>query len=220
MTTPLVGHPGQWRTTELVYLSYWWLGMGCYIIKYVKACDKCNHTKTFPPSPISKLLSNYIPDHKWQVISVDLIIELPASYGQNALLVVVDCLSKHTHIIPTTSDVNSVGIARLFLNHVWKLHSLPEEVISNHATQFISQFMCELYVTVRGCPSSHFCHSKLCSTFNSELHSTFNSKLSSAFELELCSAFTSGAASEAKQLRYEHPGSVRDSWSAGLVGTE
>ena len=92
--------------------------MGCYIAKYVKACDLCNHTKTFPASPIGKLLPNCIPDRKWQVISVNLIVELPASHGHNALLVVVNCLSKRAHIIPTTSDINPVGIARLFLDHV------------------------------------------------------------------------------------------------------
>src|SRR3979490_1841602 len=105
--------------------------MGQYIAKYVRAYDPCNRAKTFPASPIGKLLPNRIPDCRWQVITVDLITELPISQGYNALLVTVDCLSKHAHVIPTTSDVNSVGIAQLFCNHVWKLH-LPEEVISDH----------------------------------------------------------------------------------------
>ena len=119
--------------------------MGCYIAKYVKASDLCNHTKTFPASPIGKLLPNRIPDHKWQVISVDLIMEFPTSHGHNTLLVVVDRLSKRTHVIPTTSDVNSVGIARLFRDHIWKLYGLPEEVISNCGTQFISVRYCISY---------------------------------------------------------------------------
>ena len=71
-------------------------------------------------------------------------MELPTSHGYNTLLVTVDCLLKHAHVIPTTSDVNSVGIAWLFCDHVWKLHGLPEEVISDCGTQFVSQFMQEL----------------------------------------------------------------------------
>ena len=116
--TPLTGHPGRWRTTELVSRSYWWPGMGRYIARYVKGCDSCNRTKTFPASPVGKLLPNRVPSRRWQVISVDLIMELLTSHGHNALLVVVDHLSKRTHVIPTTSDVNSVGIARLFCDHV------------------------------------------------------------------------------------------------------
>src|SRR3979490_1428188 len=118
--------------------------MGQYIAKYVRACDPCNRTKTFPASPIGKLLPNCIPDRRWQVITVDLITELPISQGYNALLVMVDRLSKRAHVIPTTSDVNSVGMARIFHDHIWKLHGLPEEVISDHGTQFVSQFMREL----------------------------------------------------------------------------
>jgi len=76
-------------------------------------------------------MPNHIPDRRWQVISVDLITDLPTSHGHNALMDVVDHLSKRAHIIPTTSDVNSVGVARHYRDHVWKLHGLPEEVISD-----------------------------------------------------------------------------------------
>ena len=85
--------------------------MGRYIAKYVKGYDFCNRTKTFLAAPMGKLLPNRIPTRKWQVISVDLIVELPTSHGYDALLVVVDCLSKQVHVIPTTSDINSVRVA-------------------------------------------------------------------------------------------------------------
>ena len=109
--TRITGHPGRWRTTELVSRSYWWPGIGRYIANYVKGCDLCNWTKTFPAAPMGKLLPNRVPDRRWQVISVDLIVELPTSHGYDALLVVVDCLSKWAHIIPTTSDIKSIGVA-------------------------------------------------------------------------------------------------------------
>ena len=83
--------------------------MGRYIAKYVKGCDLCNRTKTFLAAPMGKLLPNQIPSQKWQVISVDLIVELPTSHRYDALLIVVDRLSKQVHMIPTTS-VLRVGI--------------------------------------------------------------------------------------------------------------
>src|SRR5882672_9635219 len=55
-------------------------------------------------------------------------------------MVVVDCLSKRAHVIPTTSDVTAAGVARLFRDHIWKLHGLPEEVISNRGMHFVSNF--------------------------------------------------------------------------------
>jgi len=118
--------------------------MGCYIATYVKTCDLCNRNKTFPTTPVGKLMPNCIPDHRWQVISMEMITDLPTSHGHNVLMVVVDHLSKWAHIIPTTSDMNSVGVARHYRDYIWKLHGLPEEVISDRGTQFISQFMQEL----------------------------------------------------------------------------
>src|SRR5882724_3905320 len=59
-------------------------------------------------------------------------------------MVMVDCLSKWAHVIPMTSDVTASGVARLFRDHIWKLHGLPEEVISDQGTQFVSSFTCNL----------------------------------------------------------------------------
>ena len=59
-------------------------------------------------------------------------------------MVVVDHLLKRAHIILTMSNVRVSGSARLFRDHIWKLHSLLEEVISDQGTQLISIFTCSL----------------------------------------------------------------------------
>src|SRR5260221_482159 len=38
----MTGHPGQWKTLELVSHNYWWLGISCYVANYVAGCDACN----------------------------------------------------------------------------------------------------------------------------------------------------------------------------------
>ena len=70
--------------------------------------------------------------------------ELSDSKGYNAILVVVDCLSKRIHTIPTVTSLDSTGVAQLFLKHVWCHHRLLEEVISNCRPAFVSNFSCEL----------------------------------------------------------------------------
>jgi len=44
------------------------------------------------------------------------------------------------HYIPTTTDVNSKGIARLFLDNIFRLHGLLDSIVSDRGTQFVSQF--------------------------------------------------------------------------------
>ena len=89
-------------------------------------------------------MPNHNPYHRWtcwQIISVDLIMELPQSHSYNSILVAVDRLSKRAHFIATTSDFTSLRVTRLFQDGVWKLHRLPEEVISDRGPQFVSNFM-------------------------------------------------------------------------------
>ena len=84
--------------------------------------------------PLTILLLIFIDIHLYiqHVLSlVDLIMELPLSHSYNTLLVIVDHLLKYMHIIPTTSNVTSLGVTHLFWDNIWKLHGLPEEVISN-----------------------------------------------------------------------------------------
>src|SRR5260370_24513265 len=78
-----------------------------------------------------------------------MIRELPDSKGYNAVLVVVDCLSKQIHTIPTVTSLDSTGVAQLFLKHVWHHHGLPEEVISDCGPTFISNFSHELVALLR-----------------------------------------------------------------------
>ena len=41
----IAGHPGRWKTLELVSRNYWWPQMSRYISKHVSTCDMCLHTK-------------------------------------------------------------------------------------------------------------------------------------------------------------------------------
>jgi len=107
-------------------------------------CDACNQMKTFPMQKVGKLIPNKVPDQCWQVISIDIIGELPDLRGYNAVLVVVDHLSKQIHTIPTVTSLDSTGVAWLFLKHVWCCHGLLEEVISDHGPTFMSNFSHEL----------------------------------------------------------------------------
>jgi len=46
-----------------------------------------------------------------------------------------------THFIATTEKMSAEGLAKLFRDHVWKLHGLPESIISDRGIQFVVGMM-------------------------------------------------------------------------------
>ena len=76
---------------------------------------------------------------------MDFIVELPESAGHDAIMVVVDSVTKRAHFIPTLTTTSAAGTARLFVQHVWKHHGLPRKVVSDRGPQFVAEFTRELY---------------------------------------------------------------------------
>jgi hypothetical protein len=91
-----------------------------------------------------KLMPNPIPTRPWIDISVDFVTGLPEAQGYDAILVVCYHFTKQVHVIPTTKETSSLGLACLYHDHVWKLHRLPNTVISDCGSQFAATFMKEL----------------------------------------------------------------------------
>jgi hypothetical protein len=44
------------------------------------------------------------------------------------------------HLIPCKSTCNAEELARLYIRHVWKLHGLPNTIVSDRGPQFVAQF--------------------------------------------------------------------------------
>lgn len=139
------GHPGRWKTLELVSRTYWWPNMSRFVGQYTSTCDLCSRSKALRSRPLGLLNPNEVPEEKWSTVTVDFITELPESHGYDAIMVVVDRLTKRAHVLPTHTTISAEGTARMFLNHIWKLHGLPRKVISDRGPQFVAEFTRELY---------------------------------------------------------------------------
>jgi hypothetical protein len=79
------------------------------------------------------------------MISVDFIVKLPESHRYDAIMCVVNSLTKRAHFIPTHTTLNAEGTALLFFKKVWKHHGTPRVVVSEQGPQFVAAFTRELY---------------------------------------------------------------------------
>jgi hypothetical protein len=94
------------------------------IAKYLAQCIECQQVKAEHRHPAGLLHPLPIPEWKWETISMDFITGLPTSTRHNdAIMVVVDKLSKSAHFIPIKLTCKAIDIAQVFMKEVFRLHA-------------------------------------------------------------------------------------------------
>uniref|UniRef100_A0A670ZB52 Gypsy retrotransposon integrase-like protein 1 n=1 Tax=Pseudonaja textilis TaxID=8673 RepID=A0A670ZB52_PSETE len=141
---PAAGHFGFYKTLHLVTRTFWWPQVHHDVFSYVASCVQCRQAKAAsgaPPGLLQPLLTLGRP---WGMISMDFLMHLPSSSGFTTVLVIVDMLTKMAHFIPCQRLPSSRSTAQLFLQHIFRLHGLPDRVVSDRGVQFTVQFWKQL----------------------------------------------------------------------------
>ena len=137
---PLSGHLGRNKTLELIRREYAWPNMRTFVIDYCKSCITCGRAKPRRHKPYGLLKQLPVPEFPWHSISMDLIEHLPSSAGHDAILVIVDRLTKQGIFIPTYDTLTAAQLADLFVMYVFSKHGVPFNVTSDRGSEFVSHF--------------------------------------------------------------------------------
>jgi transposase InsO family protein len=137
---PAVGHPGRAKTFDLLQRCYYWPTLRRDVERYVANCHTCKRTKTSCHLPYGVLHPLPAPERPWKDIAMDFFTGLPTLRGHDAIWVVVDRLTKMRHFIPCSTTIDAEGLANLFMTHIFRLHSLPDTIVSDRGPQFASRF--------------------------------------------------------------------------------
>ncbi|KAF9700524.1 hypothetical protein EKO04_001724 [Ascochyta lentis] len=149
--SPIAGHPGQGNMYAILSRAYFWPGMSTALQRYVENCDICGRTKPWRELKQGLLKPLPLPDRIWKEISMDFITDLPESEGNCNLMVVTDRLSKDIILVPLP-DLSVKTVTRAFISNVVGHHWLPNAIVSDRGTQFLSDFwqtMCQLLKITR-----------------------------------------------------------------------
>ena len=77
---------------------------------------------------------------------MDFITILPKIKKQNdSIFVVIDKFSKATHFIPVKSTYKVVNIVDIFLKEIFRLHGIPNAIISDWDVKFTRNFWRSLF---------------------------------------------------------------------------
>jgi len=102
--------------------------MSRYIGQYVSTCDLCLWTKPWQHSPVGELQLLSIPDTWWDMLSVDFVVELPESSGHDAVMTVMNTVSKRVYFIlmqttVTAEEAASIKTLNLTVEYVFQLEA-------------------------------------------------------------------------------------------------
>ena len=152
---PAVGHPRTEQTLNILYRHYYWPVMRGEVEQYLRNCHVCKQAKTSRDAYNGLLQPLLVLERPWVNLTMDFVVDLPKSQRYNtkpydAILMVVDQLSKERHYIPCTEENNGTSAkatAAMFLRYVWCYHGLPISLTSNRGPQFASKMwnsLCKL----------------------------------------------------------------------------
>ncbi|GJT98167.1 putative reverse transcriptase domain-containing protein [Tanacetum coccineum] len=115
-TTKYFVHPGADKMYYDLQDLYWWPGM-------------------------KKDIALYIPEWKWENITMEFIVKLPrTSSGHDAIWVIVDRLTKSAYFQAVCEDFKTEKLARLYINEIVARHCVPVSIISDRDSHFTSRF--------------------------------------------------------------------------------
>ena len=104
---------------------------------YVKGCADCQRNKVnnqMRRAPLSPIFAKpgALP---FETVAMDFIVKLPLSNGYDSILTIMDhdCM-KAVILIPCNEAISAEGVAKLYLEHVFKCVGLPKIFIRDRDT--------------------------------------------------------------------------------------
>lgn len=135
-------HQREIKTHFMLSRHYWWPTMRPDIHRWSRACDICCERRAGPKPHVP--LTPIPVAGPWDRVGVD-VLQLPRSdAGNRYLIVFIDYLTKWVEAFATPNQT-SLTIARLLVENVVTRHGVPNELLSDRGTNFLSKLMAEVY---------------------------------------------------------------------------
>ena len=112
-----------------------------HVEHYVGLCDACQRNKSSNQKPAGLLHPLPVPAGAWLSIGVDFVTGLPLTASKHDMLMtVVDRFTKGVHLVPTVKTLTAEGCASLLFKHVYRLHAMPDSIVSDRDKLFTGNF--------------------------------------------------------------------------------
>lgn len=144
-TAAIGGHSVINVTYQRIKQLFAWPRLRATVTEFVSACSVCQQAKSEHVKYPGLLQTLPVPEHSWQMVSLDFIEGLPRSASFNCILVVVDKFSKYAHFVPLAHPFTALDVAEAYMQFIHRLHGLPQSLISDRDRIFTSTLWTTLF---------------------------------------------------------------------------
>lgn len=138
------GHMGIKKTVDKIQSAFYWPGIQGDVTRYCKSCDVCQKTVnkgSVPKVPLEKMP---LIDKPFKRVAIDLVgpIGPPSEDGHRYILTLVDFATRYPEAVPL-KNIDTETVAEALVDIFSRL-GVPEEILSDLGTQFVSECMKEV----------------------------------------------------------------------------
>ena len=154
-----LGHFSAYKCYPYAACFSWWPQMRQDFVLYYQSCNKCPINNKFTTPPYGPSLTLPDSDEAYQSLAKDFAGPFNKSDGFTSIMVITDCLTSYTHLIPLKDVATSEKIFKKPNSTILDVHSLPLSNVldqdSRYTSKFWSQMMKSLGIQVRMATQYH-----------------------------------------------------------------
>ncbi|MCO5555626.1 hypothetical protein L7F22_009171 [Adiantum nelumboides] len=119
---------------------FYWPRLKKDVEEFVRSCMACQKVKFDKHKAQGLLQPLPIPTRPWESIAMDFIFDLLRTQSGHGIWTIIDRFSKQAHFILVKKTVKPDHLARLFVAQIFRLHGMPETIVSDRDSRFTSLF--------------------------------------------------------------------------------
>ena len=152
------GHLGAKKTEVRILPNFFWPGLRQDVIRFFRSCDVCQ--RTVKRGSVRKVPLGSMPliDTPFKRVAVDIVgpIAPPSEAGHRYILTLVDYATRYPEAVPL-KKITTEAVAEALLD-IYSRVGIPEEVLTDQGTQFMSECMQEVsrLLSIKGLTSTPY----------------------------------------------------------------